>query len=570
MILYMILEIFQKFNVTGYCALDEVVKIISFGAAPSLLLYSYIPVVLVSLALSFIILKQNKNNRIARSFFIFSALYSLWVVNIILQWIFVPNKLLFTVWQLTALLEVSFYLSAIYLFIYFLTNKELNRRIKWLFYSFVGLIIFLTPSIYNITSYDYQNCTGNIGPIWYIIYGFEVLVSIIILVYGFIFSKKEIDTTRRRNIRIFSVALSLFTAIFAISNILGEVLQIYTVNLYGPIGMLVFMGIVTYLIVKYQAFNVKLIYVEVLVLGLVILIGSQFFFIKVTTNFILNGITFVGIIIFGKFLIRSVKREIDQRERLEHLRLKLEESNIKLENANEKLNGLDKLKTEFLSLASHQLRSPLTAIKGYSSMLLEGDYGKIDATTREAIDRIFESSQNLTKVVEDLLNVSKIEQGGMKYEVAPFNLCQMARDETKQFSIIAEKKGLKLDFEGVNDDLCMVNADKEKIRQVLINFIDNSIKYTKNGNIKVSVNNIDGKVIFSIKDTGMGISPEIKESLFEKFARGEGARMNTTGSGLGLYLAKEIAVASKGRVWAESEGMGKGSTFYMELNAIDK
>jgi signal transduction histidine kinase len=253
---------------------------------------------------------------------------------------------------------------------------------------------------------------------------------------------------------------------------------------------------------------------------------------------------------------------------LVHLNKEIARLNEELGTANEKLKGLDKLKTEFLSLASHQLRSPLTAIKGYASMVLEGDFGEINPKAKDAVDRIFQSSQNLAKIVEDLLNVSKIEQGGMKFEMENFNLTEIAGDMAKDLSITAEKRGLKMNFESDTAEQCMVNGDKEKIRQVVLNLIDNSIKYTKEGTIDVSVRRTGDKVVFSVKDTGMGMTPEIKASLFQKFARGDGARMNTSGSGLGLYLAKEIVEAHKGRVWVESEGPGKGSTFAMELDAI--
>jgi signal transduction histidine kinase len=239
-----------------------------------------------------------------------------------------------------------------------------------------------------------------------------------------------------------------------------------------------------------------------------------------------------------------------------------------LQDANEKLKGLDKLKTEFLSLASHQLRSPLTAIKGYTSMLLDGDFGEINPKAREAIDRVFQSSNNLVVVVEDLLNVSKIESGGMKYTMEPFNLIEISKSTTEDLSITAAKRGLKMTFESNDGEDCTVNGDKEKLRQVVLNFIDNSIKYTKEGTIVVSVKRDSDKVVFAVKDTGMGMTPEIKASLFQKFARGEGARMNTSGSGLGLYLAKEIVEAHKGTVNVDSDGPGKGSVFSMTLDAI--
>jgi signal transduction histidine kinase len=156
----------------------------------------------------------------------------------------------------------------------------------------------------------------------------------------------------------------------------------------------------------------------------------------------------------------------------------------------------------------------------------------------------------------------------MKYEMAPFSIAEIANDMVKDLSITAEKHGLKMSFVCDDDKGYMVNGDKEKLRQVVLNFIDNAIKYTKEGQIDVSVKRESNKILFRVKDTGMGMTKDVKASLFQKFARGDGARMNTTGSGLGLYLAKEIVVAHKGTVFIESEGPNKGSTFGFDLDAI--
>jgi signal transduction histidine kinase len=238
-----------------------------------------------------------------------------------------------------------------------------------------------------------------------------------------------------------------------------------------------------------------------------------------------------------------------------------------LKAANLKLQELDKLKTEFLSLASHQLRSPLTAIKGYTSMLLEGSFGQITDSQKEAIDRVYQSSSHLAKVVEDLLNVSKIEQGGMKYQMAAFDLEKAAKDLATDLSITAEKKGLKLEFVTDNKAPYTIYGDMEKLRQVLLNIIDNAIKYTQTGSITVSLKEAAqaGYIVLGVTDTGMGISPEEKEKLFQKFSRGEGGKTNTGGSGLGLYLAKTIVEAHKGHIAIDSPGVGKGSTFSIEF-----
>ena len=239
--------------------------------------------------------------------------------------------------------------------------------------------------------------------------------------------------------------------------------------------------------------------------------------------------------------------------------------------ANVKLESLDKLKTEFLSLASHQLRSPLTAIKGYSSMLLEGSYGPIPEQQKMATERIFQSSQNLSKVIEDLLSVSKIEQGGMQYEFSEIDLTHLAKDLVAELSITAKNKGLELTCE-CDTPTYSVMADPVKLRQVALNLIDNSIKYTPKGFVKVEVRKgrDPKKVWLTVTDSGIGMSPETQEKLFGKFIRGEGQKVNAGGSGLGLYLAKEIVEAHKGRLWAESPGVNQGATFFLELDLVNE
>ncbi len=235
--------------------------------------------------------------------------------------------------------------------------------------------------------------------------------------------------------------------------------------------------------------------------------------------------------------------------------------------ANEKLKSVDKLKTEFLGLASHQLRSPLTAIKGYASMLSEGSFGAVTPEQKVAIDRVFQSSNNLARVVEDLLDVSKIEQGGMQFVFTSVDMEKLCHDLSEELKLVAANKNLVLSFEKNGDGPYMVNADQIKMRQVLLNLVDNSIKYTQKGFVKIILSKDDTtkKITVAINDSGMGISPEGKTRLFEKFSRGEGQKVNAGGSGLGLYLVKQIVEEHHGRVWVDSPGVGLGSTFSVEL-----
>jgi signal transduction histidine kinase len=253
---------------------------------------------------------------------------------------------------------------------------------------------------------------------------------------------------------------------------------------------------------------------------------------------------------------------------LAELYKKVDTLNKELGVANDKLKSLDRLKTEFLSLASHQLRSPLTAIKGYASMLIEGSFGALNEKQEQGAKRIYASAQSLVSLVEDLLNISKIEQGGMKYEMLLTDLKNTVTELYNEMKIPAENKKLEFTFSAPDTNAYAVKADPMKIRQVFLNLIDNAIKYTESGFVHINLARGENTVVFSVTDSGVGISPETKAKLFEKFSRGEAGKLNTGGSGLGLYLAREITKAHKGDITIESEGLGKGSTFTVTLPVL--
>lgn len=529
---------------------------------PNILYYSHIPTAIVVLLFGIFFLFKNKDNKLASIIlFLISIIFSIWSVADLFLWHTYNSISMMTVWSLFGILYVLMFTLSLYFLYVFIEKRDISINKKITFFLMLLPSLLLTPTKYNLSSFDIANCQPIEG-IYFNTYqyfvGFFIIAWIITLIYK---SYKKATSERKVPILLVGLGILFFLVAFSWSEISGSVTENFEITQYGLFGAPVFIGFLVYSIVKFRAFNIKLVAAQALVWGLIALIGSQFFFIKSNTNMILNSVTFVGIIIFGSNLIKSVKREVEQREILEHI-------TQELSDANEKLKGLDKLKTEFVSLASHQLRSPLTAIKGYVSMLSEGDYGEVPEEAKGAISRIFMSCQNLTKVVEDLLDVTKIEQGGMKYVMAPFNLVEVANDMAKDLSIAAKNKGLELNYVSDPSAICTVNGDKEKIRQVILNLIDNSIKYTLVGKIDISVKSENGKTLFSVSDTGVGMNEQVKASLFQKFARGDGAKINTSGSGLGLYLAKEIVEAHKGKVWVESEGLNKGSTFKMELDSL--
>jgi len=236
--------------------------------------------------------------------------------------------------------------------------------------------------------------------------------------------------------------------------------------------------------------------------------------------------------------------------------------------ANEKLKELDKMKSEFVSIASHQLRSPLTAIRGYSSMLLEGSFGQLPVKAKEAVDHINEASRFMASSVEDYLNVSRIQAGNMKYEYSDFNLNDIAQRVAEDTKQLAEKKGLLLSFRSELVKIGIVHADIGKTRQVIDNLLNNSLKYTPKGTISVFVHDDVKlkKIYVDISDTGIGMNPKTSENIFGKFERADNANeVNVTGTGLGLYIARKMTREMGGEITATSEGEGRGSLFRIEL-----
>ena len=170
--------------------------------------------------------------------------------------------------------------------------------------------------------------------------------------------------------------------------------------------------------------------------------------------------------------------------------------------------------------------------------------------------------------IEDFLDVSRIELGKMQYEFADFDIREMVNNLVEEFKANYKDQQLELSFESKDAGKIMINADFGKIRQVVSNIIDNAMKYTDKGFVRVflSQNPAGDKVLIAIKDSGRGMDKDDLEKIFHKFARSnEAAKSRTQGSGLGLYVASEMVKAHKGRIWAESEGIGKGSTFFVEL-----
>lgn len=245
---------------------------------------------------------------------------------------------------------------------------------------------------------------------------------------------------------------------------------------------------------------------------------------------------------------------------------KLRSSEANLASANDRLKDLDRLKDDFVSIASHELRTPMTAIKGFVSMILDGDYGPVSTSLKEPLKDIGISTQRLIDLVNDLLNVSRIQAGRLKHELSEFSMNEIVKEVVASLQPIAKSKNLELLTGEIPNNL--VQADLNHVKQVINNLVGNSLKFTKRGSIKLSgVIDKDMCKIY-VEDTGIGISLDDQKKLFGKFAQ-LNQNMGNTGTGLGLYISREIIRKLGGDMWLEKSEVGKGSTFCFTLPLVN-
>ncbi len=554
-----------------FCS-DSIPSFLGFfdiSIAPHLLFYTYIPTIVISLFLGFFVYYKDNKSLLSKLLFGICAFFTLWVLDILILWIAAYNDAVMFGWQITPILEIPIFIFAIY-FTHVITSKDredISPKLKLILIAIMFAVFTALPSYFNITHYNTTNCEGIPGHFWDYMYIGELFV--IAWIAGICIGRyRKVPKTNsfRKQIIYVGIGIVSFTMLFVGSNIAGQITGIQEISFIGSLGMVIFLAFLAYLIVRYRTFNIKLIATQALTFVSGALIASQFFFIQNPINHVLNSITLLIFIIVGIFLVRSVKREVEQREEIEKLA-------SKLQDANQHLEDLNAQKTQFISLATHQIRAPLAAIKGYGSLIMEGDYGPVSDEIKEAVQTMYLSAHSLVGVVGDYLDISRLELGKMKYDLAKVELRSVIDQIVKELqpNLSGKELQLVLDKNITNDSFDAI-LDLGKAKQIIGNLIDNAIKYTERGTITVGIEKTSaGKIKIAIKDTGVGISPETMPKLFKRFSRADDAQnVNTLGTGLGLFIVKQMTEAQNGKVWAESEGKGKGSQFYIEFPTDNK
>lgn len=490
----------------------------------------------------------------------FSLFFSAWLVIDLVLWTTPDYRLIVPFWNLLDLVNVIFFVFA-----WQFWHRMATGARPPAFSLIAGIAVILIQlgivvSGNAVLGFDAEACEAIQGGISeYFKFAVESII-VLAIVAGAVFIRKE----KENLLSVFTGSVLAFLTLFAVSSIVASLTGVFELELYAHLLLPVLLiPAVVEMIDRSTALPGLASTLAVTYVFLATIL-FQLFVLQTDTSFFEAFAVVVTSLTLSALVIRNAAQQIKARREKEELANQLAAQTEALANANERLKELDRAKTEFLSIASHQLRTPLAAIRGYASMIVEGDFGVPGKAMQEPLGRIVESGRLMANSIEDYLNVSRIEQGRMKYEMSDMDLAEVAKTVSAELTHDAERRGLTLSF--ATSGPLPVYADLGKVKQVVSNLIDNAIKYTEKGSIRVTTGSSGKTAWVQIVDTGVGIDPSEIAGLFEKFVRGRGAgKVNTSGTGLGLYVAKSIIEAQKGRIRIASEGKGKGSTFTVEL-----
>lgn len=529
----------------------------------------------VIMAVSFAILifyiflfAEDTKKRSGKFFLIFSFIVFVWGVTFIFFDASLETPNIHTM-VLFAYFWAGFVAPALFIAIDSFSNENAPiplRKFIYIFGPYVLLsIAFLIPR--QIVGYQ-EGAHGGAGEIVFGPYALLYVLYIVVLVslvLGILIKRY------RQSAGIFKLQMRDLLATFVVTATVALVATLFLPFFTGlqnffwfgyAGGALVFLVVCAGIIIRYNFWSFKIITSKFFITIIFFALLVEIFFATSTFDLLVKLGIVILVMFASFFLVGSLKREVLSNEIIGT-------SLGNIDDLRGQLKVLDKKKSEFLSIASHHLRDPLTVIKGYASMLSDGDFGELPPMVKESVDKIFDSSGRLISMISDFMDISRIESGDMNYIFSDVDIKKLMLEVAGEMRQSAERAHLSFSVTIDEGDFITV-GDEGKLRQVISNLIDNSIKYTPKGEISLLLyrDKDDNKILISLSDTGIGMNEFTKQKIFKKFSRAEGvSKTYTEGTGLGLYVALEIIKKHDGKIWAESRGEGQGSSFYVELTA---
>lgn len=524
----------------------------------SIMLYTHIPASLIALFFCIFIFYANKHSSLNKNLALITLILSLWITDHVVRSVTMDmgTRLLLQRLEIIAAFFVPFFLFFVYGFV----RKPLVLWKQILILAPFLLIFPLLFSDFNIAPLRASECIFKKG----LLYPYIIMVSMGYVVWALYLLKEyyfssTIEYIRKKQTRLVFLALAFIVGwiasyLLAVGYFehLGHYDIAMEIMMYLPLGMLIFIWILTYAITKYELLEFGFFSARMLVFAIWILFGANYLFANGIEEQLLALLSLLLSLLYGIILLREEEKE--------HF------ENIELHAVNEKLKDMDATRSDFVSILAHQLRTPLTTEKGFLSLMRRGTYGKLNKELRDAVERVQNSNERVLHLVNDLLNVSKIETGRMQFEFTRQCLGDVVKEVCDSLSPLAKEKKLSFEIMLPKRMESGMKFDQTKLREAIHNVIENAIKYTKKGKVSVVMKKGKDSVIITVADTGTGMTKEDLEKIFEKYTRGcNSDNVCSNGLGLGLYFGKKVIEAHKGTIKAQSRGLEKGSKFIIEL-----
>ncbi len=535
---------------------------ITLSGIPSMLFYSYIPAIILILIITFFIYKNNKNEHNHTVFYLsfLSLSATLWMLTTLVQWLSAPVVINIFAWSIIGLFEMFVYIFSLCFFISFVIKRDITLNYK-IILGLILLPILLFENFHNIINYfDIDECNGyyNLFYTTYI-YTFEILSSLFVIFWGIWRAKKTKVLDDKKQIIFITVAVFLFQILFTLSSVIGEATLVYGVNLFGPIGLVVFVSVLSFLIVRFKAFDIKLIGAQALVWALVILIGSQFLYMSQmpVSLLIITGATLIIASVVGMTIVRGVKREISLRESLEI-------SNKGQEN--------------LIHIMNHQIKGFLGTARNIFAEFLTPDqssiYGPLPELPEEATSALRVGLRTTTdgvRYVTDILRGSSASKGSLELDLKPMDTKVIVEELIVELQPLAKEWNVVLEGTVAPSEYKII-GDHTQLKEVFKNLITNAIRHNdpdyKHKSAKVSLSRKGNKILFAVRDTGNGIAPEDRARMFTPGGMGQDAlKHDVNSTGFGLSFVKSCVLSHNGIVDYKSNAPEKGTTFFVELPA---
>ena len=507
------------------------------GISINLNYYAHLVPVCGALFLSSYLLFKTGGSLLSRIFFYFVSSLSFWLILDLIAWIpFNYNIIAFT-WSLFDYFNIIFFLFGLYFFLVLITGKDIG----WQWKTF-GFILTLFPLYQILTGsgiqlFNQQTCEALSNPLISVYKNcIEVLTIVSIIFFGIYGFLKEGKNQIKGQIIIVGVSLLVFFITFAGADFLSVQSEIYEIGLYGLFVIPLFIGLIVYAILKYNAFNVDRMKAQLLVATLILFVGSQFLFIDIHISRVISLITFFLAVILGIHLIKEVEKDSENQKKLESAYINLKE--------------LEDIKSQFISFGAHQTLTPVTLINGYISMLRDGNYGHITTEVDSVLNTLEQITDKLGKNISNCLNLPKLTYCKVNYDFPKINIVEVITKIIEEYRKIIRHEDIYISIEDRTDNNKHTPTDVVSFRQAIFSIIENCMKNTQTGFIKVCIISNVNNIELVITHKGRRIPPKVIPYFINGLSKDgiSSFEFEIINNDMNLYVANKIINLHKGRL----------------------